>query len=691
MGAQPLYEVAVDLEHNGKPIDHKQIRIGLRTITLLAKSSTRPLGIAVNGRPFFARGANWVPSQQFLDTVKPAMLHKLVFAAKACNMNMFRGWGGGYYEGNDFYNDCDEAGILVWMDFKFASSAYPTRNPAFMANLKAEFQDNIKRLRHHPSIAVWSGNSEVHGIVTGYKIMSEADYDALFHVMLRNQVMDLVPHAVYVPGSPEAGDIHDWWVWHIGQPFAKYLDAHGLLTEFGFQSYPVPRTVDSYTEPSDRTSVFTPAMKSHEKNGNGRGSKMIVDMIDRYFNKPKDFNSTLWLSQIDQAMGMTLGVDHWRTDWPNSTGSLVWQYDDTWPGPSWSCIDYYGRWKAVMYLLKHDYAPLLVWGYADPHTSQVQVKVASGIAHPVSATLDWTLTNLAGKRIDSGNKPVHIGPGTTSVVAWNHAFQPTLDTVGRRNALLWLNLMIDGRSMSSQTVLFDKPKELRLMDPHLSTHIQPAGNGYDVMISAAHPALYVWLNINADANYSDNFVDIAGGKSIKIHVTPDHSMSAEQFHSALKVRSLYDTYDQSEVKATSKPLEQTGNGKFVATAATAEIIGDSAVLEKGNPPDIGNWTDTRDFLQWRVHVARPGIFRVTANTALPGNGGPYTVSIDGRHVQGTVPNTGGWGNYTNSRLGTVHISQPGDYALILRPNQPNMKGNVMNFRSLTFAPIGTNN
>lgn len=486
----------------------------------------RPLGIEVNGRPFFTRGASWVPSQVFLDTVSPAEQRKMVFNAKSVNMNMIRSWGGGYYEDNAFYDACDEAGIMVWMDFKFANSRFPTHDPAFMANVKAKLQDNIKRLRHHPSIAIWSGNNEVHGWLT------EADYDSLFHVLLPNQLLALDLNGAYVPGSPESGDEHNWSVWHGGQPFANYLNAH---------------------------------------------------MIDRYFNKPKNFNSTLWLSQINQAMGMSLGIDHWRTDWPNSTGALVWQYNDTWPGPSWSCVDYYGRWKAVMYRLRHAYAPLLVWGYANPH-NQVQVKVASDITRPISAALHWSLTNLAGKQIESGNQPVHIPAGISSVVAWNHDFQPTLDKIGRQNVMLWLNLMVNDRSVSSQTVLFDKPKMLRFVDPHLTTHIQPAGHGYDVTISAVHPALYAWLDMNADASYSDNFVDLAGGKSTVIHVTPAQAMSAQQFSSALKVSSLYDTYDQSQVQAAAKPLEQSDNGNFVATATTAEIVGDRPCSKKATHP-----------------------------------------------------------------------------------------------------------
>ena len=543
MGAQPMYDVVIEVDSKDqKMVEQTTRRIGLRSIKLLPKTSSRPLGLEVNGRPIFSRGAAWIPCEMFPTNVTHEHLLKLLTDAKSVNMNMIRCWGGGYYEEDDFYNICDELGLLVWCDFKFACKAYPAGDPVFMANVKAEFDDNIIRLRHHPSIAVWSGNNEVLGLVTGYKVMRQVDYDKLFHELFTSTIHELVPNGATVPGSPEMGDEHNWWVWHVGAPFEKYLDSHGWMTEFGFQAFPEPRTVDTYITADDRASVETDVMKFHERNGNKRGNEMIVEMMGRYFKPPKDFDSTLWLSQINQAMGLTLGIRHWRTDWPASSGAIVWQYDDIWPGPSWSCVDYYGRWKAIMYRLRSAYAPVMLAGLADEKTHEVKVDIASDVPSAQHAMLKWALTDLAGKTIESGDQPVLLPPGTTAVHAWTHGFGPTLQSVGSNHAMLWLNLFIDGQSVATQMVLFEKPKAIDFLNPELKTAVQPAGDGFDVSVWAVHPAMYAWLDLGTDAKYSDNFVDLPAGQRMTIHVTPTAAMPIDQVRSALRARSLFDTY-----------------------------------------------------------------------------------------------------------------------------------------------------
>ena len=690
MGDQPMYDVTVELTANGTAIDQAHRRIGLRTVELLAKSSGRPLGLAINGRPIFAKGVDWVPCEAFPTAVTTAKLRRLVADAKRANLNMVRCWGGGYYEEDAFYDACDEAGLLVWAEFKFACSAYPADDPAFMDDVEAEARDQVCRLRHHPCLALWSGNNEVRAIVERYGTMSEAEYDHLFHRVLGDAVHEWSPGTPYVGGSPEAGDEHNWWVWHVGAPFEKYLDSHGWMTEFGFQSFPEPRTVAAFTEAADRTSTESPVMRFHQRNGNGRGNAMITEMMGRYFRPARDFDSTLWLSQINQAMGVSLGVHHWRTDWPRSSGCLLWQYDDIWPGPTWSCVDYFGRWKAVMYRLQHDYAPLLVDGQFDARTGRVTVAVASDVASPVEAALDWALTDTAGRVVVAGHQPVHVPAGTTSVPAWDRSFDAELEQVGRGNALLWLDLTVDGRSASRQTLLFAKPKRLDLSDPHLTATAVAAGDGYDVTLSAERPALWAWLDLGADARYSDNFVDLAPGRAVTVHVVPGAAMSPEAFRAALKVRSLYDTYDPGATGAAGRPIVQAADGTAIASAAAAEIVGDSPTLEAGRPANIGSWTDPRDFLRWTVRIDRPGRFAVSAETALPGFGGPeggYTVAVGTQHLDGTVRHTGGWQDYRTTDLGTLAVAKPGTYVVTLKPARRAAGGVVMNFRSLLLRPV----
>lgn len=546
MGAQPLYDLTVRLnDASGATVDSRSIRVGLRTIALLPKSADRPLRLAVNGRELFAKGADWIPCDMFAQRVTTGQLRKYVADAAAVNMNMIRCWGGGYYEEDAFYDACDKMGILVWSEFKFACAVYPGGNAAFTDNVRAEVTDQVNRLRNHPCVAVWCGNNEVTSLITGYKILSQKDYDHLFHEVIGAQVSALMPEASYVGGSPEAGDEHNWWVWHVGADFEKYRESHGWMTEFGFQSYPCPATVDSYTDPADRTSVLSPVMKSHEHNGNGKGSEMIVDMMGRYFRPAKDFDSVLWLSQINQAYGVTMGIEHWRSDWPRSSGSLAWQYDDCWPGPSWSSVDWFGRWKALHYKLREAYAPLMVTAQFDAASAKVRTTVCSDVAAPSTCRLDWRLTDVDGKTLDTDGTDIEIPAGTCSVAGPELEFADRLSAVGRKNALLWITLKTGVQIVSEKVVWFVRPKVIDLADPELSTTVAAAGDGFDVTVKAAHPALWMWLDLagDPDAKYSNNFVHLTGDRPAVVHLTPSKKMSLQDVIANLHVRSLFDTYE----------------------------------------------------------------------------------------------------------------------------------------------------
>ena len=241
MGERPLYAVRVELlDKDGKVLDAVDRRVGLRNIELLRPSNGLPLRLRVNGREMYCRGADWVPADMFLPRVTPRHQRKLLEAAAAANMNMLRTWGGGSYEDDAFYDACDELGLLVWHDFKFACNAYPGRNKGFAENVRQEVADQVTRLSPHPSLAVWSGNNEVEAIVHRFGLMSQADYDLFFGDLIGGGLKKLLPNANYVIGSPGEGDEHNWWVWHIGADFEKYRDSHGWMTEFGFESFPVP-------------------------------------------------------------------------------------------------------------------------------------------------------------------------------------------------------------------------------------------------------------------------------------------------------------------------------------------------------------------------------------------------------------------------------------------------------------------
>ena len=308
MGDQPLYHVQVDLlDEAGNILDTITKRIGLRTLGIVEAQDDQPLHFTVNGVDFFAKSANWIPADAFSNRVSPAQLRQYVADAVAVNMNMLRFWGGGYYEEDALYDACDEMGICVWVDFKFACASSPAFDAAFVENVRHEARDNLLRLRHHPCIAVWCGNNEISLLVKDdWSIMSMArdGYESLFKKALADEVKSYAPQASYVSGSPDCGDVHYWEVWWGMRTFEAYRELKGFMSEFGYQSYPEPRTVNSYTVAEDRLSTMTDIMKWHQRCP--LGNDRIKNMTGNYFRTGKDFDSTLWVSQFVQAYGIKL-------------------------------------------------------------------------------------------------------------------------------------------------------------------------------------------------------------------------------------------------------------------------------------------------------------------------------------------------------------------------------------------------
>jgi len=721
MGPQNLYEVRVRLAtYTATPArdvptprgqlqragiilpwaDYGRRTIGLRTVTWSQKTDKRPLTLAVNGRPFFAKGTNWVPCDALISRASAARERKFVDDAVDANMNLIRLWGGGYYEDDALFDECDKKGLMLWTEFKYADAAYPAFDPAWVANVKAETIDNVRRLRNHPCIAVWSGNNECIGFVadkTDSNHMTHEDYELLFHKLLPGVVHDLAPSAYYTPGSPEAGDDHDWSVWHGGAPFESYLDVHGFMSEFGYQSFPQPKTVDAYTNHDDRASVITDVMRFHQRNW-GSGNQMILNGFNRYYHKPKDFDSTLWLSQIQQSDGVLTGVEHWRRDWPHSSGSLVWQYDDCWPTASWAMVDYVGRPKALWYRLRHAYAPVMLSGQLDKASGNADLWISNDRPHALRGVVDWALVRVDGSIVKKGSVEARITAGESSTHVLSLPCRDVVTAEGNGNVLLWATLRVSGEPLSKAVIEFTKPKFIALQDPGFKTTCLPKSGGvYAVTINATKPALRVWLDLaGVDARYSDNFVDVRPGEGVTIDITPAKKMSLASLRGLLHVRSLFDIGlpgGDPESNIVTAKLD----GSIRATADQAEIEGNAAFVESpvagtppGTPGNIANWQNMGDYLQWTVKGAKPGTYSVTANVACPPGeeGSTFTVDVDGSVVTGTMPATKSWWDYVDISLGTVTISKSGTIMILLKPtSKPST--HVGNLRYLKLTPSGS--
>jgi beta-mannosidase len=548
MGEQPLYTVHVDLlGSNGTPIDSTSKRVGLRELKMVLPQGDSPLHFEANGIPYFAKGGNWIPCDSFNNRVTPEILRRYIADAKAVNMNSLRFWGGGFYEDDALFDACDEAGICVWLDFKFACSAQPAFDNDFLDNVSQEVRDNLQRLRHHPCIAVWCGNNEI-SLMTkddwSDKSMGRADYDKLFKDLIAQQVQKYAPQANYVSGSPDCGDTHYWEVWHGPKTFDAYRTLTGFMSEFGYQSFPEPKTVRAFTNEEDRASVLTAVMKWHQRSGTGDvdGNTQMIQMMDHYFKTPKDFDMTLWLSQILQGFGIKIGAEFWRQTMPKSMGCVFWQYNDIWPGMSWSSVDYFGRWKALHYMARKFYSPVLVSALEDTSKNSADIFVTSDLGENTHGRLTWNVTDLYGASLAKDSMSVRI-PGRKSEKVKTLDLSEMVKQKSANGILTWLSLEAHGQIVSENLVLLALPKELNLLNPGMDVIANESGDGYEVTLQSQKPALWTWLELDgADAKYSDNFVHVTPDSPRKIFVKPSVAMAKDELTSRLRVRSLFDTY-----------------------------------------------------------------------------------------------------------------------------------------------------
>ena len=563
LGAQPLYEVAVTVNaEDGAACATSTRRIGLRTLRLDRHPDQwgESFQFVVNGVPFFAKGANWIPADAFVTRTTAATYRDLLHSSVQANMNMLRVWGGGIYEYDTFYDLCDELGICIWHDFMFSCSPYPAFDAAFMRSVRAEAEDNVRRLRHHPCIALWCGNNELEqGIRNkeeGPGTMSEDDYARLFDIMLPEVVQGLDPARDYWPcsphtpigdryfhGDPTCGDAHLWDVWHGRKPFEWYRTCtHRFNSEFGFQSFPEPKTTHGYTLPRDRN-VTTYVMEHHQRSG--IGNAVIMQYMLDWYRLPTAFDMTLWMSQILQGMAIKYAVEHWRRAMPRGMGTLYWQLNDNWPVASWSSIDYHGRWKALHYMAKNFYAPLLISGVEDIPAGTVEIHCTSDRREAGDGTVRWTLTDAAGATVATGKRAVAI-PALANTLVETLDVQPYLRTHGPRDLLLWLELADGEQVISTNLVLFARPKHLELCDPDINATLQPAEDGaYTVTLTTRAPALWSWLELDGvDARLSDNFLHLRPGVPVTVHLTPASPVNLAEVERRLRVKSLFDTYQE---------------------------------------------------------------------------------------------------------------------------------------------------
>ena len=563
-GDQPLYIVRTTLlDEDGTSLESITRRIGLRTLTISQEKDEwgNEFAFCVNGVKIFTRGGNYIPDDCLYTRITEKKLDYILESCRRAHFNCVRVWGGGYYPSDAFYDLCDEKGLIVWQDLMYACNVYDVTD-AFAENCRQETYDNVRRLRHHASLGLWCGNNEIESAWDHWGDFQKetpylrADYIRLFEEVLPKAVQEADGETFYWHSSPSSGgcfdnpddanrgDTHYWDVWHGQKPFTDYRKYFfRFCSEFGFQSFPCAKTVNSFTLEDDRN-IFSRVMESHQKN-NAANGKMLYYLSEN-LRYPKDLTHLLYASQVLQGMAIKYGVDHWRRNRGRCMGTLYWQINDDWPAPSWSSIDYFGRWKALHYMAQKFYAPHAVSMTLEDHRCHVYFSNESFETTEYSLTL--SIRDLSGNVLETyetkGNSPAFsaIETAVVDICSW----------VDQKDDV-FLEAVIHTKD---QKVLKDVEtlvpyKYLNLKNPVISTEAEETNDAFILHISSDCFAPFVALDFDdADVIFSDNFFHLTD-KTVqdiivkKEDILQGHFENAEDFRKRLQILSLGTSYARS--------------------------------------------------------------------------------------------------------------------------------------------------
>lgn len=574
LGEPHQYEFTATLFKGQETVGELTRKTGIRSIKLIQDQDEKGTSFyfELNGIPVFAKGANHIPNDSFLTDITYERYKYEVQSAAEANMNMIRVWGGGVYEYDCFYELCDEYGILVWQDFMFACSMYPG-DEAFLQNVRQEALDNIKRLRNHPSIALWCGNNEIDAAWShyveeggwGYKQLYTQeqrekiweDYEAVFHKILPDALNEQLPGANYWPSSPmsvwsgeqdqhalgipSSGDIHYWGVWHNLEPFEFYNEKIGrFMSEYGFQSFPEERTVRTYAKDKDMA-LESDVMLAHQKNG--RGNSIIKDYMDKYFRTPIDFPSFLYMSQVQQAEAIKSAIEAHRRAKPYCMGTLYWQLNDCWPVASWASIDYYGRWKALHYYAKKSFKDVMI--SIDGTTSEIKVYSVSDTLDAISGELTIQLIHLNGDVLKEWKESIQSKANDSEII-WSMSSEAILGDYTASETVLYVTLEKEGKIIDAKEHYFASPKEIALLPANITLTEVEGSNGSQFVLETDVLAKQVWVTSENEGIFSDNFFDLIPGRPYKISffaANPDKLAFVPAQSGQLKVKSMVDFID----------------------------------------------------------------------------------------------------------------------------------------------------
>ena len=554
LGNQPLYTLKVELCMGDRVLETSVRKIGFRTIAIdrsKLKIGGERFAFVVNGVSFFAMGADYIPEDTMLARVTPAGTRVLLEDCIRANFNMIRVWGGGVWPSENFYENCDELGLVIWQDFMFGAVS-DMENKAFVANFTEEIRENLRRIRHHASIGLLCGNNELEWHFPKNNPTGEKEYILQFEKVIAELVADEAPDAFYWPSSPSSGgsfdlpndfirgDQHDWSVWHGNQPFTAYRkNLHRFASEFGVEAFPNLKTVETFTEPADRN-IFSPVMDDHQRSGDGNG--MIFSYLSQYYRFPRDFGSLLMLSQFSQAEAIRYGVEHWRRNRPVCMGAIYWQLNDVWPVASWASIDWPGRWKALHYAARRFFNPVLLSCEEDNSKRTAVLHLSNERREALAGTVCWQLINLHGTVIRKGSVDCALKAMATKKIVSLNFEKELAGNANREHMLCYQFKGIDKKWNHSATTSFTPFKWLNLPETKLSRTVGGADGRTWIDVTASAFAKFVWLELKShDAIFSDNAFDLLPGETRRVWIERGES-NPDVIQRELKLSSLRDTF-----------------------------------------------------------------------------------------------------------------------------------------------------
>ncbi|WP_048331222.1 beta-mannosidase [Bizionia psychrotolerans] len=534
LGEPYLYDITVVIKKEDAVLDSISVKKGLRTINVITEKDSlgESFYFKVNGKPVYAKGANYIPQNGMQNQVTDVDYIKLLDDVVKANMNMLRVWGGGIYENDIFYELCDEKGILVWQDFMFACAMYPG-DSAFLENVQQEAIDNVKRLRNHASIALWCGNNEnsegwhrwgwKDGRSEAEKTEIWNNYLKVFDSMLPKTVAQLTDTDYWETspkfgrGNPQfefEGDAHDWWVWHDGYPFEHFEEqVPRFMSEFGFQSFPSYEVIN-YINQSDSLDTsskvpITIGIKNHQKHS--RGFELIDEYMARDFpvpNNPKDY---VYMSQLLQAYGITKGIEAQRRAKPYNMGTLFWQLNDCWPAVSWSSIDFFGNWKALHYKAKWSFEDVLIT--SEVENDSVKIYLINDTFKEYSGSLLTNIMNFSGDVIWEDSQKITVKPNSSAI-------KQIIDL--SKLSLNKNQVVIVSKFQEAESVFYlAKPKDLELPSKDIQKSITKTEVGFTITVSSKTLQKDVFLFCNETGHFSDNYFDLLPNNTKKIHFKTD--------------------------------------------------------------------------------------------------------------------------------------------------------------------------